>query len=122
MQSQVKNKVRKKITVKLSNRVARSPYSGASYSHTTTRLSNVPAFSRTSFHRGKSYRGSFKSIRETGEEVTLVGVKHYPCRPRGRVGDNGNEGRVRTEGNRMKNSGESLSFSISPFGLALLNY
>ena len=79
-------------------------------------------FHRPLFTEEKSYRGPFKSIRETGKEVTLVGVKHYPCRPRGRVRDNGNEGRVRTEGNRMENGGESLSFSISPFGLALLNY
>lgn len=74
------------------------------------------------FTEEKSFRDPFKNIRETGEEVTLAGVKHYPRRPRGRVGDDGNEGRVRAESNRMENSGESVSFSISPFGPALLNY
>ena len=44
------------------------------------------------FTEEKRYRGPFKNIRETGEEVTLVGVKYYPRRPRARVGDNGNEG------------------------------
>lgn len=41
--------------------------------------------------------------------MTLAGVKHYPRRPRGRVGDDGNEGRVRAESNRVENRGESVS-------------
>ena len=78
MQSQVKNKVRKKITVLLSNRVARSPYSGASNSHTTTRLSNVPAFSRTSFHRGKKFQRSFQMHSRNGGRGDLGGRKTLP--------------------------------------------
>lgn len=47
-------------------------------------------------------------------------VKHYLRRPLAGVGDDGNEGRVRTESNRMENSGESVSFSISPSALLYL--